>query len=57
MNNRLAIKDSVWLQYSVVVTLKEMYCVKRIDEFIRYCILNGWLVNRIDILKKVKRIN
>ena len=48
-NNRLDPKDGVGLRFGVVVTLKEMYGVNRIDEFIKNCILNGWLVNRIDI--------
>jgi len=58
-NNRLDPKDGVGLRFGVVVTLKEMRGVNRIDEFIRNCELNGWLVsvvdveNRIDIHEKV----
>lgn len=48
-NNRLDPKDGVGLRFGVVVTLKEMYGINRIDEFIKNCNLNGWLVNRIDI--------
>ena len=52
-NNRLDSLDGVGLRFGVVVTLKEMYGVNRIDEFIRNCNLNGWLVNRIDIDNRI----
>lgn len=52
-NNRLDPKDGVGLRFGVVVTLKEMYGINRIDEFIRNCNLNGWLVNKIDIENKI----
>lgn len=52
-NNRLDPKDGVGLRFGVVVTLKEMYGVNRIDEFIRNCILNGWLVNKINIQNRI----
>ena len=52
-NNRLDPLDGVGLRFGVVVTLKEMYGVNRIDEFIRNCNLNGWLVNRIDIDNRI----
>ena len=52
-NNRLDPKDGVGLHFGVVVTLKEMYGVNRIDEFIRNCNLNGWLVNKIDIENRI----
>ena len=42
-NNRLHYKDGVGLRFGVVVTLKEMHGVKRIEEFTRNCHLNGWL--------------
>ncbi len=37
------------LPFGVVVTLKEMNGVNRIDDFIKMCMARGWLVNRIDI--------
>lgn len=37
------------LRFGVVVTLKEINGINRIDEFIQQCMLRGWLVNRIDI--------
>lgn len=52
-NNRLDSKDGVGLRFGVVVTLKEMYGINRIDEFIRNCNLNGWLVNKIDIENRI----
>lgn len=52
-NNRLDPKDGVGLRFGVVVTLKEMYGINRIDEFTRDCILNGWLVNKIDIENRI----
>ena len=52
-NNRLDPKDGIGLRFGVIVTLKEMYGVNRIDEFIRNCHLNGWLVNKIDIKNRI----
>lgn len=52
-NNRLDYKDGVGLRFGVVVTLKEMYGVNRIEEFIRNCYLNGWLVNKIDVQNRI----
>ena len=58
-NNRLNPEDGVGVRFGVVVTLKEINGVNRIDDFIRDCTLNGWLVkvvdvqSRIDIHKKV----
>ena len=43
-NNRLDPEDGVGLRFGVVVTIKEMYGINRIDEFIKNCNLNGWLV-------------
>ena len=52
-NNRLDPQDGVGLRFGVVVTIKEMFGVNRIDEFIRNCNLNGWLVNIIDVQNRV----
>ena len=30
-----------------------MYGVNRIEEFIRNCHLNGWLVNKIDVQNRI----
>jgi len=52
-NNRLDPKDGIGLRFGIVVTLKEINGVNRIDEFIRNCHLNGWLVNTIDIQNRI----
>lgn len=52
-NNRLNPKDGVGVRFGVVVTLKEINGVNRIDEFIKSCTLNGWLVNSIDIEHRI----
>jgi len=48
-NNRLDAKDGHGLRFGIVVTLKEINGINRIDEFIRNCSLNGWLVNELDV--------
>ena len=48
-NNRLSPKDGVGLRFGIVITIKEINGVNRIDEFIKNCHLNGWLVNELDI--------
>ena len=52
-NNRLDPKDGIGVRFGVVVTLKEINGVNRIDEFIRSCNLNGWLVNSIDVQNRL----
>ncbi|MCD8506193.1 MAG: hypothetical protein LRY37_03710 [Alkalibacterium thalassium] len=51
-NNRLNPKDGVGLRFGVVVTIKEINGVNRIDEFVKNCYLNGWIVNELDIQVK-----
>lgn len=46
---RLEAKAGRGLQFGVVVTLKEMNGVNRIDDFIKMCMVRGWLVNRLDV--------
>ncbi|EKT8876235.1 S8 family peptidase [Listeria monocytogenes] len=48
-NNRLDPEDGVGLRFGVVVTIKEINGVNRIDEFIKNCYLNGWIVNELDV--------
>lgn len=52
-NNRLNPQDGIGVRFGVVVTLKEINGVNRIDEFIRNCTLDGWLVNKIDIKNRI----
>lgn len=59
-NNRLNPKDGMGIRFGVVVTLKEINGVNRIDEFIKNCTLNGWLVGKIDVQTRVdinKKVN
>lgn len=53
-SNRLNPEDGKGIHFGVVVTLKEMNGVNRIDEFIKSCILNGWLVHEIDIQSRIE---
>ena len=46
---RLEPKAGRGLQFGVIVTLKEMNGVNRIDDFIKMCMVRGWIVNRIDV--------
>jgi len=50
-------KYGVGLKFGIVITLKEINGVNRIDEFIKHCSLRGWLVNRIDIKQRVDVYN
>ena len=52
-NNRLNPKDGEGVRFGVVVTLKEMNGINRINEFIRNCTLNGWLVNVVDVRNRI----
>jgi len=46
---RLKTKNGRGLQFGIVVTLKEMHGENRIDDFIKLCMVRGWIVNQIDI--------
>ncbi len=46
---RLTKRDGEGLKFSVVVTLKEINGVNRIEDFIHQCSFRGWLVNRINV--------
>lgn len=52
-NNRLDPKDGMGVRFGVIVTLKEINGVNRIDEFIKNCTFNGWLVNTIDVQNRI----
>jgi len=39
--------------FGVVITLKEMNGVNRIDDFIKLCMVRGWMVNRVDVDNRV----
>ena len=46
---RLSTQMRVPLNFGVVVTLKEVNGINRIEDFIKACTLRGWIVNRIDV--------
>lgn len=46
---RLSTQMRAPLNFGVVVTLKEVNGMNRIEDFIKACILRGWIVNRIDV--------
>ncbi len=46
---RLDTNDGKGLHFGLVITLKEINGVNRIEEFIRQCSFRGWIVNRIDV--------
>lgn len=50
---RLDPKAGRGLQFGVVVTLKEMNGINRIEDFIKMCMMRGWLVNRLDVHTQV----
>lgn len=45
------------INFGIVVSLKEIYGKNRIDDFIRHCLLRGWLVNKIDIDNQIDVYN
>lgn len=51
---RLRNKNGKGLPFGVVVTLKEMMGENRIDDFIKLCMLRGWIVNQIVIENRVE---
>ena len=54
---RLKEKNGRGLSFGVVVTLKEMYGENRIDDFIKLCMMRGWIVNRIDVENQIDIYN
>ncbi|EOH56025.1 hypothetical protein UA3_01209 [Enterococcus faecium EnGen0263] len=50
---RLNPRDGDGIRFGVVVTLKEINGVNRIDEFIQRCSLRGWLVDRINVENRI----
>ena len=54
---RLDEKYGEGIKFGIVVTLKEIDGVNRIDDFIRNCSLRGWLVNRIDVENRINIYN
>jgi len=54
---RLEKKYGEGIKFGIVVTLKEISGVNRIDDFIKNCSLRGWLVNKIEIENRIDIYN
>lgn len=54
--DRLSRRDN-GIKFGLVVTLKEINGVNRIDDFVRQCELRGWLVSRVDIDNRIEIYN
>ena len=54
---RLAPQTGRGMSFGVVITLKEMYGENRIDDFIKLCMVRGWLVNKIDVQNQIDIYN
>lgn len=50
---RMEAKAGRGLQFGVIVTLREMNGVNRINDFIKMCMLKGWVVNRLDVHNQI----
>lgn len=50
---RMVPKAGRGLRFGVIVTLKEMDGINRMDEFISLCQLRGWIVNEIDVENQI----
>lgn len=50
---RTSIGNKEPLQFGVVVTLKEMNGVNRIDDFVKLCMARVWLVSRLDVQSQI----
>lgn len=46
---RLDAKSGTGLRFGVVVTLREINGINRIQDFVNLCMVRGWLVNRLDL--------
>lgn len=54
---RLDEKFGIGIKFGIVVTLKEIDGINRIDDFIKNCSLRGWLVNKINIENRIDIYN
>ena len=54
---RLASQMKTQLNFGAVITLKELTGANRIEEFIKACMLRGYIVNRIDIENRIEIYN
>jgi len=54
---RLSKRVGDGIKFGLVVTLKEINGVNRINDFIRQCELRGWLVNQVDVDNTIEIYN
>ncbi|MDD3416032.1 MAG: S8 family peptidase [Lachnospiraceae bacterium] len=54
---RLDEKYGKGIKFGIVVTLKEIHGVNRVEDFIKNCSLRGWLVNKIDVENRIDIYN
>lgn len=54
---RSSTKNGKGMPFGVVITLKEMNGANRIDDFIKLCMMRGWIVNRVDVENQVEVYN
>ncbi len=54
---RLNARDGAGIKFGLVVTLKEINGVNRINDFIRQCELRGWLVNKVNVENRIEIYN
>lgn len=56
-SERLNLKESNNLKFGLVITLKEINGVNRIQEFIQQCSAKGWIVNKINVENQIDIYN
>lgn len=54
---RLGVKKGKGMNFGVVITMKEMFGVNRIEDFINRCINRGWIVNKLDVESNIEIYN
>ncbi|MEA4874290.1 S8 family peptidase, partial [Anaerorhabdus sp.] len=54
---RLERRDGEGIKFGLIVTLKELNGINRIEEFIQQCSLRGWLVNKVDVINQLEIYN
>lgn len=54
---RLRERNGKGMPFGVVITLKEMNGKNRINDFIKLCMIRGWIVNQIDVVNRTDLYN
>ena len=57
IKERLTSSKERSIPFGVVITLKEMNGINRIDEFVKNCNMRGWIVNRVSVENMVDIYN